>query len=185
MSSIVQLVILSISLSLDAVSVSITEGIEIKEEKVKHAFRVAIFFGGFQAMMPLLGWLIGNGTKALVTTFAPWIAFILLLGIGLTMIREARASEKEKKRHITSHKTLLLLAIATSIDAFIVGITLGIIDIPLLLSVMTIGLITFTLCVPAFLFGFHVNKYFEGKLDIIGGVALILLSIKILLTHLV
>jgi len=184
MGAFIQVVILSVSLALDAVSVSIAEGIEVREEKIKHAFRVALFFGGFQAIMPLLGWFVGNSVKTVATSFAPWIAFALLVGIGLLMIKEARNTEKERKHNITSHKTLILLAIATSIDAFVVGITLGLINLPLLLSVGTIGVITFLLCVPAFLFGFHVNKYFEGKLDLLGGLALILLGFKILLTHL-
>lgn len=180
MGTFVQLLILSVSLALDAVSVSIAQGIEIKEEKIKHAFRVAIFFGGFQAIMPLLGWLIGNGAKAYVTTFASWIAFILLIGIGIMMLREARSREREKNNILCSYKTLTLLGIATSIDAFVVGITLGLITIPLLLAVTTIGVITFALCLSAFLFGFHINKYCEGKLDIVGGIALILLGCKIL-----
>lgn len=177
-----EIIILSFSLALDAVSVSIAGGVEVKHAKLKHAFRVALFFGGFQALMPLLGWLIGNTAKAFVTLYAPWLAFILLTGIGLVMIREALSEEKDENRSILSHKTLLLLAVATSIDAFVVGISLGLTKIPLLLSISTIGLITFALCIPAFLFGSRINKHFEGKLDMLGGIALILIGLKTLLT---
>jgi putative Mn2+ efflux pump MntP len=177
-----EIIILSISLAMDAVSVSIAGGVEVQHAKLKHALRVALFFGGFQALMPLLGWFVGNTAKVFVAVYAPWIAFILLTGIGLVMIKEARSEISEDKKSILSHKTLLLLAVATSIDAFVVGISLGLTKIPLLLSVSTIGLITFGLCIPAFLFGSHLNKRFEGKLDMLGGVALILIGLKTLLS---
>jgi len=177
-----EIVILSISLALDAVSVSIAGGVEVQHAKLKHAFRVALFFGGFQALMPLLGWFIGNSARVFVTLYAPWLAFFLLSGIGLVMIREARSEKAEEKRSILSHKTLLLLAIATSIDAFVVGISLGLTTIPLFLSITTIGLITFALCIPAFLFGSHINKHFEGKLDLLGGIALIAIGLKTLVS---
>lgn len=181
---LLQLFIISVSLALDAVSVSIAGGIEVTHAKAKHALRVALFFGVFQAIMPLLGWFVGQTVTVIVTTSAPWIAFFLLSAIGIVMIREAREEEKEEKRSILSNKTLFLLAIATSIDAFIVGISLGLIKIPLVLSVLIIGVITFVLSLVGFLFGSHLNRYFEGKLGIIGGVALILLGFKILLSAL-
>lgn len=177
-----EIIILSVSLAMDAVSVSIAGGVEVQHAKFKHALRVALFFGGFQALMPLLGWFVGNTAKAFVAIYAPWIAFLLLTGIGLVMIKEARSETAEDKRSILSHKTLLLLAIATSIDAFVVGISLGLTKIPLLLSVGTIGVITFALCIPAFLFGSHLSKHFEGKLDMLGGIALILIGLKTLVS---
>lgn len=184
MGSALQLIILAISLALDAVSVSIAGGIEIKQAKIKHAFRVALFFALAQAIMPLLGWFIGNELRSIVTIVAPWIASSLLIGIGIFMVKEARDEIKEEKRSILSNRTLFLLAIATSIDAFLVGITLGIIKLPLLLSVTVIGVVTFLLCWPAFLFASHLNRRFEGKLDMLGGFALILLGCKVLLTAL-
>ncbi|MBI5044419.1 MAG: manganese efflux pump [Candidatus Levybacteria bacterium] len=184
MSSFVQVLIISISLALDAVSVSIAEGIEVKEEKIKHALRVALAFGGAQAIMPLIGWVVGSSIKSVVALYAPWIAMLLLVGIGVFMLKEAASTRKKKgKKRVLSHKTLFLLAIATSIDAFTVGITLGLINVPLLLSVGMIGIVTFALCLPAFLFGFHLNKHFEGKLDAIGGTALILLGLKVFFEH--
>lgn len=184
MGSALQLIIIAISLALDAVGVSIAGGLEVKQAKVKHAFRVAVFFGGFQALMPLLGWFVGNELRSIVTIIAPWIASSLLIAIGAFMIKEARDEEKEEKRSILSNKTLLLLAIATSIDAFLVGISLGIVKLPLLLSAIVIGVVTFALCLPAFLFASHLNRRFEGKLDMIGGIALTFLGCKILLTAL-
>jgi len=182
MGIIIQLIVLSVSLALDAVSVSVAGGVEVKQAKLKHAVRIAFVFGLFQAMMPLLGWKVGNTLTFAVSSYAPWIAFILLTGIGLIMIREAKEEKKEKNKSILSYKTLLLLAFATSIDAFVVGISLGLIKIPLLLAVSVIGTITFLLCIPAFLFGSHLNRYFEGKLELLGGVALILIGLKILLS---
>jgi putative Mn2+ efflux pump MntP len=180
----IQLIVLSFSLALDAVSVSVAGGVEVKQAKLKHAVRIAFFFGLFQAVMPLLGWEVGNRITFAVSSYAPWIAFILLTSIGVIMIREAQEEKKEKNKSILSYKTLLLLAFATSIDAFVVGISLGLIKIPLLLAVSVIGVITFLLCIPAFLFGSHLNRYFEGKLELLGGVALILIGLKILLSAL-
>lgn len=179
---LVQLIILSVSLALDAVSVSIASGVKTKHNKLNNALRVGLYFGIFQAVMPLLGWLVGDKLKSLVSTYSPWIAFLLLLVIGVLMIIKAFKEEEEEKRGKLSHKTLTLLAIATSIDAFVVGISLGLIKLPLLLSVSVIGIITFLLCVPAFLFGSQINKYFGGKLEILGGIALIGIGCKILLS---
>lgn len=177
---LLQLIIISFALAMDAVSVSIAGGIDVKRERNKHALRVGLFFGVFQAVMPLLGWFVGQKVTTLVTTSAPWIAFFLLSGIGLVMVKEAIKEEKEEKKSILSNKTLFLLAVATSIDAFVVGISLGLIKIPLLLSVSIIGLITFGLSLLGFLFGSHLNRYFGGKLGIVGGIALVLLGVKIL-----
>ncbi len=182
MGVIIQLIVLSVSLALDAVSVSMAGGVEVKQAKINHAVRIAFFFGLFQAIMPLLGWVVGHTITFAVSSYAPWLAFILLTCIGLVMIKEAQEEKKEKDKSILSYKTLILLAFATSIDAFVVGISLGLIKIPLLLAVSVIGTITFLLCIPAFLFGSHLNRYFEGKLELFGGVALILIGLKILLS---
>ena len=178
----IQLIILSVSLALDAVSVSMAGGVEVKHAKFNHAVRIAFFFGLFQALMPLLGWEVGNTITFAVSLYAPWIEFILLTCIGVIMIKEAREEKKEKNKSILSYKTLLLLAFATSIDAFVVGISLGLIKIPLVFAVSVIGIVTFLLCIPAFLFGSHLNRYFEGKLELFGGIVLILIGLKILLS---
>ncbi|HVZ59137.1 MAG TPA: manganese efflux pump MntP family protein [Patescibacteria group bacterium] len=182
MGSWLQILVIAVSLALDSVSVSIASGLEIDRARYKHALRVGIFFGGFQALMPLLGWVIGNSLKSIVTVLAPWIAFILLVGIGWLMLKEARSPRKEKIRSILSTKTLFLLAIATSIDAFLVGISLGLVTLPLILSVSIIGIVTFALCVIAFLFASSVSTLFRGKLDMLGGIVLIALGLKILLS---
>jgi len=182
MATLIQLIVLSVALALDAVSVSIAGGVEMKQVKLRYALRVAFFFGLFQAIMPILGWVVGNTLTESVVFLAPWIAFFLLTAVGIVMIRESRVKTKDKRRSILSYKTLFVLAFATSIDAFIVGISLGLIQIPLFLAVSVIGIITFLLCVPAFLFGSHINRYFNGKLEIFGGVALILIGLRILLS---
>lgn len=185
MSLFIQLIIISISLALDALSVSVAGGIQTKKAKLKDALKVATYFGGFQAGMPLIGWVIGVKLQSFISSFDHWIAFILLAGIGLKMIKDAmQAKDENEKMQILNNRVLFLLAIATSIDALIVGITLGFIKIPLLLSVACIGLITFILSLFGFLFGKKLGSFFEGKIEMIGGLALIGIGLKILLEHL-
>lgn len=182
MSSLIQIIIIAISLSLDAVSVSVSSGIRSQKAKVLQAFKLASFFGIFQAGMPIIGWYLGEILQNLIASYAHWIAFVLLFLIGIKMIKESfdDTSEKEKLR-IFELKTLLLLSIATSIDALIVGITLAVIEIPLLISVSIIGIVTFVLCFLGFLFGKKLGSFFEGKIEIVGGLALIGIGLKILL----
>src|SRR5664279_1533169 len=119
----VQLLVLSVSLALDSFSVSIAGGVKSKTAKISHAFKVAAFFGIFQAFMPVIGWGIGEAMKNFIISFDHWIAFLLLEGIGIKMIRDALSNDPETKKNILDTKTLIILSIATSIDALIVGIT--------------------------------------------------------------
>ncbi len=182
MASFVQLFIISISLALDALSVSVAGGIKTQKAKIADAIKVATFFGGFQAGMPLIGWYIGVHLEKFISAVDHWVGFLLLLGIGIKMIKEALEEKEEKEKiQILNNKTLLVLAIATSIDALIVGVTLGFIKIPLILSVVCIGIVTFVLSFIGFLFGKKLGAFFEGKVEIIGGVALIAIGLKILI----
>jgi putative Mn2+ efflux pump MntP len=182
MTSLISIVVIAVSLALDALSVSVAGGLNTQKATAQDAIKVGAFFGLFQAGMPLLGWFVGQSLSSVVTAYTSLIAFILLALIGLKMIYEAFRSGDDKTRvNILGTKTLILLSIATSIDALIVGITLNLIELPLLLSVVIIGVITFILSSLGFLFGKKLGTFFEGKVEVFGGIALIAIGIKMLL----
>jgi putative Mn2+ efflux pump MntP len=183
MSSFFQLFLISVSLALDAFSVSVAGGIKSQKAKKLHAAKVAAFFGFFQAAMPLAGWIIGEVLSVLISATAHWIAFGLLTFIGIKMIREALSDNESDKKDILDNKTLTLLAIATSIDALIVGITLNLLKLPLLFSVSIIGITTFVLSFFGYMFGNHIGKLFGKRVEVIGGIALIAIGLKILIDH--
>jgi len=180
---VLQILLLSFSLALDAFSVSIAGGINAQKAKVMHAFKIAAFFGTFQAVMPLLGWFVGESMKAYIGGIDHWIAFGLLVIIGIKMIRESLSDSGEKKS-ILDTKILLILSVATSIDALVVGVTLNLVEIPFFLSIVFIGVVTFILCFLGFLFGKKIGAYFGKKIEILGGLALIGIGIKILIEQL-
>lgn len=179
-----QIFLISFSLAMDAFSVSIAGGMKSQTAKVAHALKIAAFFGIFQAVMPLIGWAIGEAMKGFITAIDHWVVFILLGIIGIKMIREALSNDKGEKKDILNTKTLLLLSIATSIDALIVGITLSLLKLPFFVSISTIGIVTFILSFLGFLFGKQIGAIFGKKVEILGGVALILIGLKILIEHL-
>lgn len=180
---VLQVLLLSFSLALDAFSVSVAGGMNSPKAKIRQAATVASFFGGFQIGMPVLGFLLGSSMKGVVSAVDHWIAFGLLGIIGLKMIHEA-FDEKAVRKNLLDLKTLILLSVATSIDALAVGVTLGLVEIPFIMSVISIGLVTFILCFLGFLFGKKIGIYFGKKVEIIGGLALIAIGIKILVEHL-
>lgn len=180
MAGVFQILLISFSLAMDAFSVSITGGMSSQKAKITRALKVAAFFGAFQGVMPLIGWLIGEVMNGLIFSIGHWVAFILLGIIGVKMIHEALSNNDEKK-DILNTKTLLMLSIATSIDALVVGITLNLIKLPFLISVSAIGVVTFILSFFGFLFGSRIGVLFGKKVEIAGGVVLIIIGIKILL----
>lgn len=182
MTSFLQIFVIGVSLALDAFSVSVAGGIKTQHARMKDALKVAAFFGIFQGVMPLIGWAIGAVFRDYVTDYANWIAFILLTILGLKMIYEALKDEEGSSTNILNTKTLVLLSIATSIDALVVGVTLSLLSLPLLLSALVITVVTFVLCLAGFLFGKRLGSFFEGKVEVIGGVALIAIGIKLLLS---
>lgn len=184
MTAAFQILLVSFSLALDAFSVSIAGGMKSKAVKVAAAAKVAAFFGIFQVVMPIFGWLIGETLKGFIASIDHWVAFILLGVIGIKMIREALSTDEEKKKNILDTKTLLLLSVATSIDALIVGITLNLLRIPFLFSIAAIGIVTFVLSFLGFLSGKYLGTMFGKKVEILGGVALIIIGSKILIEHL-
>jgi putative Mn2+ efflux pump MntP len=185
MTGILEVFFISLSLAMDAVSVSIAGGMKSQKAKIAHALKVAAFFGIFQAVMPVFGWLIGEVAKGFIGAVDHWIAFILLGMIGIKMIYEALNNSGEEKRNIYNTKILLILSVATSIDALIVGITLNVLKTPFLMSIATIGIVTFILSFLGFLFGKQLGTIFGKRVEILGGAVLILIGLKILIEHLI
>lgn len=180
----ISIFLLAVGLAMDAFSVSITRGLTLKCN-VKHALIIAIFFGGFQAIMPILGWISGLKLQSIISTFAPWIAFILLLAIGIKMIYESIWSDEEDICSIFSFRELLILSIATSIDAFAVGVTFAFLNTSIIQPVIIIGIVTFILSFIGVYIGKNVGHFFENKIEILGGLILIGIGFKILLENLI
>jgi len=176
-------ILIAIALAMDAFSVSITKGFTIKNISKLETLWFGIFFGGFQSLMPVLGWISGTQLEQFVSSIAPWIAFILLAAIGLKMIYESIISDGEDsaKKSKFSFKELTLLAIATSIDAFAVGVTFAILKTPILIPIILIGVITFIFSEIGVIIGTKVGHLFGDKFEIVGGVVLVVLGVKILL----
>ncbi|MCQ2977635.1 MAG: manganese efflux pump MntP family protein [archaeon] len=178
---IISTLLIAIALAMDAFSVSLTKGFSLKNIKKSQILWFAIFFGGFQALMPLIGWCAGTQLEVIVSTIAPWIAFILLVLIGANMIRESLSEEDEEEDDKFSFKELTLLAIATSIDAFAVGVTYAMLKTDILIPIIIIGITAFIFTIVGIIIGKKIGNYFGDKMEIIGGVILILLGVKILL----
>ena len=181
MFSIISTFLVAIALAMDAFSVSMTKGFTQKNLTNSQIIYYGLFFGGFQAIMPILGYLCGNVIAAIVTSLAPIIGFILLLAIGLNMIRESLSSDDDEITDEFSFKEVTLLAIATSIDAFAVGITIALIDDPILISAAIIGIVAFAFSIAGIFIGKKIGNYVGDKFQIVGGAILILIGIKILL----
>ena len=166
---------------MDAFSVSMTKGFTQKDLKNSQIIYYGLFFGGFQALMPILGYFCGNVIASIVEALASIIGFILLLIIGCNMIRESLSSDGEEVLDHFSFKEVFLLAIATSIDAFAVGITIALLKDPILISSAIIGIVAFAFSIAGIFIGKKIGDYVGNKFQILGGVILILIGIKILL----
>ena len=174
--SIVELFILAVGLSMDAFAVSICKGLSLGKIKPKHMCIAGAWFGGFQALMPLIGYYLGSLFADMVTRYSHWVAFALLLAIGGNMIKES-LGEEENVSNDMGFKSMLLLAIATSIDALAVGVSLAFLKVAILPAVLFIGCITFV-CSAA---GVKIGSIYHSKAALCGGIILILIGIKILL----
>ena len=183
---IFELILLSIGLGMDAFAVSVCKGISMKKMNWKKASLIGLYFGGFQAVMPILGYFFGTSFESLITNIDHWIAFILLVIIGAKMIQEAFQKDKDEDEYNEdiSVKTMLILSIATSIDALAVGITFAFLKVDLVLAVSLIGIITFILSVLGTKIGNRFGDKYKSKAELIGGIILILIGLKILLEHL-
>ena len=182
---LVTLFLLAVGLSMDAFAVAICKGLAMKKITFKQAGIVGLWFGGFQALMPALGFMLGTTFASFVNMVADWIAFILLALIGGNMIKEALSDEEEEADASLSFKNMLLLAIATSIDAFAVGVSFAFMEIGSLIvpAVLFIGVITFVLSMVGVKVGNVFGTKYKSKAELAGGVILILLGVKIMLEH--
>ena len=156
----------------------------MKKMNWKKAIIIGLYFGGFQALMPTIGYFLGAAFQSLITSIDHWIAFILLGIIGGGMIKESFGDDEENRNDDVSFKTMIVLAIATSIDALAIGITFAFLNVNLVLAISLIGIITFILSVFGTKIGNRFGNKYEKKAEFLGGVILVLLGIKILLEHL-
>lgn len=183
---IVELFVLAVGLSMDAFAVSICKGLAMEKCEFKKAAVCGIWFGGFQALMPLIGYFLGYQFRTYITAFDHWIAFVLLSIIGFNMIRESFSEEEEDADDSLGIKTMFLMAIATSIDALAVGVTFAFLpNTNIVAAVSFIGVITFFLSTLGAKLGNIFGVKYKGKAELAGGIILILLGVKILLEHLV
>jgi putative Mn2+ efflux pump MntP len=180
----VTILLIAIGLAMDAFAVSMVHGMTIQNRRVATGLKMASSFGAFQAFMPVLGWLAGLSFIELISGFDHWVAFGLLAFIGGRMIYTARANPKEEKETKLTAPVLLILSVATSIDALAVGLSFSLLRVSITTPVMLIGVVTFLLSLTGFSFGNKLGKFFERKVQVIGGIVLIAIGIKILLEHL-
>lgn len=181
--SLWELFILAVGLSMDAFAVSVCKGLSVKKLKPKHMLIAGLYFGGFQALMPLIGYLLGVQFQSLIQEFDHWIAFVLLVLIGVSMIRESRECPDELNDSF-SFKTMLPLAVATSIDALAVGVTFAFLQVSIVPAVGFIGATTFVLSAAGIRIGHIFGAKYKSRAELTGGIVLILMGTKILLEHL-
>ncbi len=175
---------LAVSLAMDTFAVSIVTGAAYKQLHIRHTLRMAGFFGGFQAFMPMVGYFAGLTISNYISDYDHWIAFAILATIGLKMIYESfKIKEERKAMHPADIGMLLMLAIATSIDALAVGITLSLITMQIAEAIVVIGIVAFGLSIAGVYIGKKFGHFFESGIEAIGGIVLIGLGVKILLQH--
>ena len=182
--SLFELFVIAVGLSMDAFAVAVCRGLEMRRIDYRQALLIAVFFGGFQALMPVAGYLLGAGFEHYISSFDHWIAFLLLAFIGGKMIWEAVRGGEEEHAEALSLKLLVMMAVATSIDALAVGVTFAFLRVQIVPAVASIGAITFALSFAGVKVGNVFGDRFEKKAEICGGVILILIGAKILLEHL-
>ncbi len=181
---ITEIFLISVGLAMDAFAVSVCKGLSMKKMSWKKAIIIGLWFGIFQGIMPLIGYFLGTTFEAAVTSIDHWIAFVLLGIIGGKMIKDSFNKDCEECSDDLSFKGMLILAIATSIDALAIGITLAFLNTNIAFAVSSIGLITFALSIIGVKIGNKFGSKYESKAEFAGGAILILLGLKILLEHL-
>lgn len=182
---IIEIILIGVGLSMDAFAVSICKGLSTQRLKPSHYLIIGAWFGGFQALMPAIGYLLGATFEKYIIAFDHWIAFILLVLIGSNMIKESFSKEEEHTDASFAFKTMLLMAIATSIDALAVGVTFGLLpDVNIIAAITLIGSTTFILSGVGLKVGNVFGLRYKSKAELAGGIILILIGIKILLEHL-
>ncbi|MDO4183166.1 MAG: manganese efflux pump MntP family protein [Coriobacteriia bacterium] len=185
--SFLDLLLIAVGLSMDAFAVSICKGLGMRKVNYRHALIIALFFGGFQALMPAIGWALGSQFAGFVTSFAHWIAFALLAVIGGKMLWDAFHEEGEDVQTAVDPKLdfreLLMLAIATSIDALAVGVSFAFMQVELVPSITTIGITTFVISLGGVVIGNKFGERYQKSATIAGGIILVLIGIKIVVEH--
>lgn len=179
----ITILIISIGLSFDTFAVSVSSGVIMPRITFREGVKIAIVLAFFQALMPLIGWGAGKGIVSYAKDFDHWIAFILLLGLGIKMIYESFGKEETRKLNPLELKVRLSMAIATSIDALIVGFSFAFLEFRIITSTFTIGFVTFLVSMLGLLFGKKVGSRFGKRMEIVGGIILIAIGVKILLEH--
>ncbi len=182
--SLIEIIITSFGLAMDAFAVSICKGLGMKKSNINKCLIIGLYFGLFQGLMPLIGYLLGTTFQDLITKVDHWIAFILLSLIGINMLKEGLSKHHEKCNDKVNFKTMLPLAIATSIDALAVGITFAFLKVNILFSTFSITIITFIMSFIGVKIGNKFGNKYEKKSQIFGGLILIIIGLKILLEHL-
>ena len=182
--SLIELLLLAIGVSMDAFAVAICKGLSVRRLKPSHSLITGVYFGGFQALMPLIGYILGKQFESLVTSIDHWIGFVLLGFIGFNMIKESRSCA-ECMDDSFSPKVMLPLAVATSIDALAVGITLAFLKVNIITSVLFIGVITFTFSTIGVKIGNVFGAKYKSPAELTGGIVLVLMGTKILIEHLI
>jgi len=176
---------IAVGLSMDAFAVSVVTGSVYREVKLRHALRMALFFGGFQAVMPIIGFLAGQGLKEYISAYDHWVAFGLLVIVGGKMVYESLTIEAAEKNLDPSNLVVLLtLSVATSIDALAIGISLSMLTASIVGAAAVIGAVTFGLSYIGILVGKRFGHFFESTIEILGGLILIAIGVKILVQHL-
>lgn len=189
MALVIELFLLGVGLSMDAFAVSVCKGLGMRKLNKKQALIIGLYFGGFQALMPFVGWLLGSQFQKYITSIDHWIAFILLGFIGGKMMIEAvREWNEEEVVDVMDapidHKNMLVLAVATSIDALTVGITFAFLGTPIVEAITIIGITTMVISIAGVVVGNFFGSRYKSKAEFIGGLILVLLGLKILLGHL-
>ena len=189
MALVIELFLLGVGLSMDAFAVSVCKGLGMRKLNKKQALIIGLYFGGFQALMPFVGWLLGSQFQKYITSIDHWIAFILLGFIGGKMMIEAvREWNEEEVVDVMDapidHKNMLVLAVATSIDALAVGITFAFLGTPIVEAITIIGITTMVISIAGVVVGNFFGSRYKSKAEFIGGLILVLLGLKILLEHL-
>ena len=178
------ILLIAFGLAMDAFAVSVCKGLTLPHRDLKSTLIIAGYFGVFQAVMPLIGFFVGRQFSTFVASVDHWIAFILLVLIGGMMIRESFQREEESMTADVSVRVMLPLAVATSIDALVTGVTFAFLSVNIWISVLLIGAVTFILCCAGVLLGRIVGAKLEKRAQLLGGIVLIMIGIKILIEHL-
>lgn len=181
---LIELFLIAVGLSMDAFAVSVCKGLAMPKCTFKRAAIVGLWFGGFQALMPAIGYILGAQFQEAIASIDHWIAFVLLALIGGNMIHEALDNDEEEADASLDVKTMFLLAVATSIDALAIGITFAFLKVNIIPAVCFIGIVTFIISFAGVKIGNVFGARYKNKAEIVGGVILILLGLKILLEHL-